>query len=99
MKQRDRGAWITLNTSYYIGPLCDPATLLDDASLLLDGAQGITQSLADLLSQDADIEANDLAKALSAVSTLIQMGQRSAQEAHARIQKMRKGIRNVGDAK
>ena len=92
MKHRDRGAWITLNTSYYIGPLCDPATLLDDASMLLDGAQGITQSLADLLSQDVDIDANELAKALSAASTLIQMGQRSAQEAHARIQKMRKSM-------
>jgi hypothetical protein len=89
MKQPSPGAWITLNTSYYIGPLCDPSTLLDDASLLLDGAHGITQSLADLLSHDASADPDSLANALWAAAMLIQMGQRSADEAHARIQRMR----------
>jgi hypothetical protein len=89
MKQSAPGAWITLNTSYYIGPLCDPSTLLDDASLLLDGAHGITQSLADLLSHDASADPDCLVNALWAAAMLIQMGQRSADEAHARIQRMR----------
>jgi hypothetical protein len=86
MKQQAPDAWISLNASYYIAPLCDPGKLLDDANLLLDGAHGITQSLSDLLSQDVDANPDDLANALWAASTLIQMGQRSAQEAHERIQ-------------
>jgi hypothetical protein len=90
MKQSAPGAWITLNASYYFGPVCPPDKLLDDASLLLTGAHGITQSLADLLSQDSDIHPDDLANALWGVATLIQMGQRSAEEAHERIRKMQK---------
>jgi hypothetical protein len=90
MKQRAREAWITLNASYDFGPLCDPGKLLDDASLLLDGAHGITQTLADLMSQDVDINPDDLANALWAASTLIQMGQRNTQEAHERIHKHEK---------
>jgi hypothetical protein len=93
MKEQAPGAWISLNVSYYIGPLCDPGKLLDDANLLLDGAHGITPALADLMSQDVDINPDDLAHALWGAATLIQMGQRSAQEAHGRLQKMRKTIR------
>jgi hypothetical protein len=93
MKEHSPGAWITLNASYYFGPLCDPGKLLDDANLLLDGAHGITQTLADLMSQDGDINPDDLAHALWGAATLIQMGQRSVQEAHGRLQKMRKTIR------
>jgi hypothetical protein len=95
MKDPAPGAWITLNASYYFGPLCDPDKLLDDASLLLTGAHGITQSLSDLLSQESDINSDDLANALWAVSILIQMGQSGTQEAHGRIHKMRKAIRHV----
>jgi hypothetical protein len=99
MKQHAPGAWITLNASYYIGPLCDPGTLLDDASMLLDGAHGITQSLADLLSQDANVDPDGLVNALWAASMLIQMGQRSADEAHGRIQKIRRAMRHASDTK
>jgi hypothetical protein len=99
MKEPAPGAWITLNANYYFGPLCDPGKLLDDASLLLNGAHGITQTLADLLRQDADMNPDDLANALWAASTLIQMGQRSAQEAHGQIQKMRKAMGRVDHGK
>jgi hypothetical protein len=99
MKEPAPGAWITLNASYYFGPLCDPGKLLDDASLLLTGAHGVTQSLSDLLGQGEDVDSNDLANALWAVSVLIHMGQHSAEEAHARIRKMQRKIRNVDDAK
>jgi hypothetical protein len=88
MKEPAIGAWITLNASYYFGPHCDPCGLLDDASLLLSGAHGITQSLSDLLGQGEDINPNDLANALWGASMLIHMGQRSAEEAHGRIRKM-----------
>jgi hypothetical protein len=95
MKQPAPGAWITLNASYYIGPLCDPDKLLEDANLLLDGAHGITQSLADLLSHDAAADPDALVNALWAAAMLIQMGQRSADEAHGRIRKIRKALRTV----
>jgi hypothetical protein len=99
MKDPAPGAWITLNASYYFGPLCDPGKLLDDASLLLTGAHGITQSLSDLLGQGEDIHPDDLANALWAASILIQMGQSSTHEAHGRIQKMRKSIHHAENTK
>lgn len=94
MKPHAPGAWISLNTSYYAAPICDPANLLDDASLLLGSARGITQSLSDLLSEDADSHPADLADALWGVALLIEMGQSSAQEAQRRIQKLRKVLRH-----
>ncbi|GLQ99387.1 hypothetical protein [Dyella mobilis] len=99
MKRRAPGAWITLNASYYCAPVGHPLKLVDDASLLLEGARGITQSLADLLSQDVDINPDDLAKALWAASVLTEMGQSSAEVAYSRICKMRNRIRNNDDAK
>jgi hypothetical protein len=96
MKRRDPGAWITLNASYYVAPVCHPDNFMDDAILLLNGAHGITQSLADLLHQSADIKPGDLAKALWSASLLIQMGQRSAEEAYGRVRRMRKAIQDDG---
>ena len=95
MKQRDPGAWITLNTSYYIGPLCDPDALLDDASLFLNSAHGITQSFSDLLEAGTDIDPNELAQALWGASMLIEMAKRSAEEAHGRIRKMTRNADRV----
>ena len=92
MKEQAPCAWISLNVSYYVGPVCDPGKLLDDANLLLDGAHGIIQSLSELLGQDADVDSDHLANALWGAATLVQMGQRSAQEAHGRLQKMRTTI-------
>jgi hypothetical protein len=99
MKESASGAWITLNACYCFGPLCDPDKLLDDASLLLDGAHGISQSLSDLLGQGKDINPDDLANALWGVSTLIHMGQRCADEAHGRIERTQKGICKADGAK
>jgi hypothetical protein len=87
MKEQALSAWISLNVSYYVDPACQPDKLLDDANLLLDGAHGIIQSLFDSLSQDADIDSDDLANALWGAAKLLQMGQRSAQEAHERLRK------------
>jgi hypothetical protein len=99
MKRRAPGAWITLNASYYAAPVCHPDKFMDDAILLLNGARGITQSLSDLLEQRGNINADDLAKALWSASVLIQMGQRSAEEAHCRIRRAKKEIRHIEDAK
>jgi thioredoxin-like negative regulator of GroEL len=87
MKQNTREAWITLNASYEIRPLSDAGQLMDDASMWLEGAHGVTRSLSELLNRDVDANPDDLAHALWAASMLIQMGQRSAQEAHERLQK------------
>jgi hypothetical protein len=99
MKQQEPNAWISLNASYYVDPACHPDKLLDDANLFLDGAHGIIQSLFDSLSQDVDIEPDDLANALWGAAMLLQIGQRSAQEAHERIQKIRKAMRHASDTK
>lgn len=90
---------MTLNASYYTGPAGHPGKLLDDASLLLNGAHGIAQSLSDLLHQDVDINPNDLAKALWGVAVLIEMGQSSAEEANVRIRKLKTVIRDVDAVK
>jgi hypothetical protein len=87
MKEPTSGAWISLNASYYVEPACHPDKLLDDANLFLDGAHGIIRSLSESLSQDMDIDPDDLANALWGAAMLLQMGQRSAQEAHGRLQK------------
>jgi hypothetical protein len=90
MKAHAPGAWISLNASYYFPPLCHPASLLDDADLLLGSAHGIAQSLSDLLGQSDDVNPGHLAEALWAVALLVKMGQSSAQEAQRRMQKMRR---------
>jgi hypothetical protein len=95
MKEQTPDAWISLNASYYVAPACHPDKLLDDANLFLDGAHGIIQSLFDSLSQDVDIDSDDLANALWGADKLLEMGQRSAQEAHGRLQKIRKATRDV----
>ena len=84
--------WITLNASYFISPLSGPLELLDDANLLLDGAHGITQCLADLLPQVGDINHGDLAQALWGAAALIELGQRNAEIAHGRLHAMRREI-------
>jgi hypothetical protein len=98
MQEQTIDAWINLNASYYVDPVCHPDKLLDDANLFLDGAHGIIQSLFDSLSQDADIDSDDLANALWGAAKLLEMGQRSAEEAHGRLQRMRKTLRTVEDA-
>jgi hypothetical protein len=97
MKHQAPGAWITLNASYYIAPACHPSELLEDANLLLEGAQGVAQSLCDALGQDLDVDPADLANALWAASTLIHLGQRSAQEAHTRLLRIKKAIGDIED--
>ncbi|MFK2902050.1 hypothetical protein ISP15_17065 [Dyella jejuensis] len=91
-------SWITLNATYFISPLTGPLELLDDASLLLDGARGITQCLSDLLGQAGDVNHGDLAQALWGASALIELGQRNAQVAHARLCAMRREIWNAPES-
>jgi hypothetical protein len=94
MKRRAPGAWITLNASYYAAPVCHPDKFMDDAIMLFNGARGIAQSLSGLLEKNGTINADDLAKALWSASVLIQMGQRSAEEAYGRVRKIQNRMRN-----
>lgn len=98
MKKQAPGAWLTLSVSYYIAPVCHPLDLLDDASLLLDGARGIAQCLNDTLLEATTIDNAALADAMWGVATLIELGQRNAQEAHKRLCAMRDAGWDGGDA-
>jgi hypothetical protein len=80
-------AWFTLNASYFPPAACKPGKLMDDANLFLDGARGVIRSLSDMLSEDADVDMEDVAHALWAAAALIEMGQRSAQVEYGRIRK------------
>jgi hypothetical protein len=90
MKKNKGNAWFTLNASYFPPVACLPGQLMDDASLFLDGARGMLSSLADMLHEDADVDLDHLAQALWAAATLIEMGQRSAQEEYGRMRKAMK---------
>ncbi|GLQ96527.1 hypothetical protein [Dyella mobilis] len=92
MNAKAPGAWITLNASYYLPPVCDPLKLLDDATLLLDGAQGMARVLSDVLPQVEDLNQVDLANAMFGIATLIEMGQSSAQEANRRLSRLREKV-------
>ncbi|MBE1160810.1 hypothetical protein [Dyella acidiphila] len=76
--------WTTLNTSYYTASLGDPLSLLDDASMLLNGAQSISRMLCDALPTTESLDRDDLANAMWCVATLIDMGQGSTREAMRR---------------
>ena len=41
MKEKDPGAWLTLNTSYYPAIVGNPLTFLDDAYVLIERAHGV----------------------------------------------------------
>ena len=84
------GPWISLSVNYYIAPVASPLDLLDDAHLLLDSAHGIAQCLSDALGQSEDANTQLLSKALWGMATLVELGQRSAHEAHQRLLAFRK---------
>lgn len=92
MNPKAPGAWISLNTSYYLPPACDPLSLLDDATLLLDSAQSMVRVLSDLLPQTESANQGDLANAMFGIATLIEMGQCSAQEAQRRLSTVREEV-------
>ena len=71
---------------------CDPLSLLDEACLILDSAQGMARLLCDLLPQAEDANQDDLAQAMWGVATLIEMGQCSAQEAHRHLLAVREKV-------
>ncbi|GLQ48836.1 hypothetical protein ACFFJT_17705 [Dyella flava] len=97
MEQHFSGPWIRLNTTYYVAPVGDPAELLEDAQLLLGGANGIAQSLSDLLSQDLDANPADLANALWSAALLVKMGQRNTLEAQYRLRQLRGPMDDVDE--
>ena len=84
------GPWISLSVNYYIAPVASPLDLLDDAHLLLDSAHGIAQCLSDALGQAEDANTQLLSKALWGMATLVELGRRSAHEAHQRLLAFRK---------
>ena len=76
--------WISLSARYEIPAAARTAELLEDADHLLESAHGMAQCLCDALTQTDDFNNGDLASALCALATLIELGQRCAQEAQTR---------------
>lgn len=88
MKPKAPGAWLTLHTSYYAAPACNPLTFLEDAELILLHARGVVQVIRDALHQHAMPDANSLAHALGAIEMLMDMGSASAHMAYERFQEL-----------
>ena len=85
-------AWATLSPNHRLPSTCDPLSLLDDACLILDSAQGLARLLCDLLAQTEDANQGDLAAAMWGMATLIERGQCSAHEAQRRLSAVRKKV-------
>jgi hypothetical protein len=92
MCSNEAAVFIKLNNSYYIAPVGDPLTLLDDAAMLLEGARGITRVLCELAPQAEGINLDHLSSALWSVSTLMDMGRNSAEEAYRRLASVREEV-------
>jgi hypothetical protein len=88
----EAAVFIKLNNSYYIAPVGDPMTLLDDAAMLLSGARGITRLLCELVPQAEGIDLDHLSSALWSVSTLMDMGRANAEEAYRRLDSVREAV-------
>jgi hypothetical protein len=88
MKDKDSGAWLTLNTSYYAAPAGNPLTLLEDSELILQHARGVVQVVRDALHAHAIPDSRSLAHTLAAVEVLMQMGSGSAEVAYRRFQEL-----------
>jgi hypothetical protein len=88
----EAAVFIKLNNSYYIAPVGDPLTLLDDAAMLLEGARGITRLLCELIPQAEGVDLDHLSSALWSVSTLMDMGRNNAGEAYRRLASVRDGV-------
>jgi hypothetical protein len=92
MCEIDAAVFIKLNNSYYIAPVGDPLTLLDDAAMLLSGAHGITRLLCELVPQADGIDLDHLSSTLWCVSTLMDMSSNNAAEAHRRLANVREAV-------
>jgi hypothetical protein len=57
MKEKVNGAWLTLNTSYYVAAIGNPLTLLDDSYMLLERAHGVVQLMREALQLSPCIDA------------------------------------------
>lgn len=85
MNEQAKDAWISLNVGYRIDPDATPCDLLDDATLWLDGARGMAQTLSHAMRYVDNINTDHLASALFGVATLVDMGCGCAELAHVRM--------------
>ena len=84
MKEKAPGAWLSLNTSYYVAPIGNPLALLDDAYMLLESAHGVVQLMRDALQLSPCVDTRALTLALKGVETLMEMSAGSTEAAHVR---------------
>ena len=78
--------WISRHATYFSNPDANPEALLNDATEWLQYARSQTQILAELVHEKGHIEARRLTTILEGVAAFIDMGTRSAAQAHLRMQ-------------
>lgn len=85
MKEKDPGAWLTLNSSYYTAATGNPFALLEDATLLLEQAQGIVHVMRQVLQLSPYVNREAMVLAMQAVTVLMDMSAGSTEAAHVRL--------------
>lgn len=80
-------AWLTLSSAYYVAPDAPADNLINDASMLLETAQGITRLIADSFVMSRTPDLDNVGSALGGLSVLIDMALSCTR--HAQLNAMR----------
>lgn len=78
--------WTTRHTNYFSDPDAGPEALLNDATEWLQYAQSSIQILTELVYERGSPDARRLTVMLEGIGAFIEMGTRSAAQAHLRMQ-------------
>lgn len=85
MNTHSRDQWIALHAQYLADPQASHHGLIMDASIFLDSAHGIVQTMSDAMGGDDIINNDRLCSALNGVALLVEMGRRCIALADARM--------------
>ncbi|WNL46455.1 hypothetical protein RKE25_02125 [Dyella sp. BiH032] len=88
--------WTTRHARYFVDPKAGAEALLNDASEWLQYAQANLNVLIELVNERGAPDVRRLTVVLEGIGAFIEMGMRSAGQAHMRVQleKVRKGMRS-----
>ncbi|WNL45787.1 hypothetical protein RKE25_20625 [Dyella sp. BiH032] len=78
--------WTTRHTHYFSDPDAGPEALLNDATEWLQYAHSCVQVLTELVQERGSPDARRLTVMLEGIGAFIEMGTRSATQAHLRMQ-------------
>jgi hypothetical protein len=85
MNEQAKDVWSYFNASYEIDAGASPSDLLDDSAVWLDSAQGMAQTLGEVVNHADGINHDRLSSALFGIALLIDMGRRCTHQAHLRM--------------